>query len=88
MDMSPKRKDANRQTCKACGLPDKFNFHVSDEIWARVVPPHLHKLVVCLPCFDDFARERAVDYSQSIDSLYFAGDQAFFEFTLKWGLPS
>jgi hypothetical protein len=30
-----------RQTCKACGRPNKFDFHVPDKVWAAVVPPEL-----------------------------------------------
>jgi len=33
-----------------------------------------------LPCFDEFAREKNVDYSESIEALYFAGNQASFKF--------
>lgn len=70
-----------RQTCKACGRPDKFNFHVPDAVWTRVVPSHLHSRVVCLYCFDDFASERDVAYAASLTTLYFAGDRATFEFS-------
>ena len=27
-----------QQRCKVCGYRDKFDFHVDDETWARVVP--------------------------------------------------
>ena len=67
----------NRQTCKACGRPDKFNFHVADDQWERIVPSELRTRVVCLPCFDDFAAKREERYS--LDSLYFVGDQAVME---------
>ena len=67
-----------RQTCKACGRPDLFNFHVSDEIWRRIVPGELYRSVVCLACFDKFAREMGVGYH--FQTLYFAGDQFSAEF--------
>lgn len=67
-----------RQTCKACGLPDKFDFTVPDEIWLAVVPERLQNLVVCLGCFDDFARDKGVDYATSLRAVYFAGDKAVF----------
>jgi hypothetical protein len=76
------------QTCYACGRRDKFDFTVSDDVWHRVVPtPHAGH-VVCLGCFDQFARERGVDYSSAIQTLYFAGDQACFEFKRLWGNPT
>jgi hypothetical protein len=70
--------DSQRQTCKACGLPDKFDFHVSNEIWAAVVPVHLLNRVVCLGCFDDFAYRKGVDYATSLRTVYFAGDKGVF----------
>lgn len=69
-----------RQTCKACGRPDKFDFTVADGIWQAVVPVELQNRVVCLFCFDEFARSRDVDYSTSLHTLYFAGDRAVFQF--------
>ena len=65
-----------RQMCKACGKRDAFDFHVSDETWARVVPLHLRELVVCLTCFDEFARVSSVSYAKEITTLYFAGERA------------
>jgi hypothetical protein len=69
-----------RQTCKVCGCVDKFDFHVPDAIWKKVVPARYQKNVVCLDCFDNFALQKQVDYSGSIDTLYFAGDRAVFTF--------
>jgi hypothetical protein len=71
---------AMRQTCKACGREDKFDFHVSDEVWNAVLPARLRNHVVCLGCFDDSARRRQVDYATCLRTLYFAGDRAVFEF--------
>jgi hypothetical protein len=69
-----------RQICRVCNCEDKFNFHVPDEVWREIVPSEYQSKVVCLPCFDDFARKQDVDYSDSIDVLYFAGRQASFKF--------
>jgi hypothetical protein len=74
------RTGQQRQTCKVCGCSDKFDFHVPDEMWKRVVPSRYQNAVVCLDCFDDFALEKQIDYSNSIDVLYFAGDRAVFTF--------
>jgi hypothetical protein len=70
-----------RQKCKVCGCPDKFDFHVPDAIWEKIVPSRYLNKVVCLGCFDKFAFEKQVDYSGSLEVLYFAGDRAVFKFT-------
>ncbi len=69
-----------RQTCKACWRCDKLDFHVTDETWNAVVPKRLRTRVVCLPCFDDFAREARIPYAREVKILYFAGDRASLEF--------
>jgi hypothetical protein len=84
--MMTRIKDANRmagalrQKCKVCGCPDKFDFHVPDAVWEKVVPTRCRNKVVCLGCFDKFAFEKRVDYSDSLEALYFAGDRAIFKF--------
>jgi hypothetical protein len=78
--LSAQNTDQRRQTCKVCECSDKFDFHVSDDLWARVVPARYQKSVVCLDCFDDFAFDKQIDYSDSIDVLHFAGDRAIFKF--------
>jgi len=75
-----RRADVCRQTCKACQQPDKFDFSVTDELWARVVPEPYLDHVVCLYCFDEFAREAGVPYADAIGTLYFAGDRAILTF--------
>jgi hypothetical protein len=70
----------NQQTCKVCGCQDRFNFHVPDELWKSIVPLEFQNRVVCLPCFDQFAFEKQIDYSDSLELLYFAGDMAAFKF--------
>jgi hypothetical protein len=69
-----------RQKCKACGVEDKFNFDVPDAIWIAVVPLELRCRVVCLSCFDEFARKNSVDYAASLRAVFFAGEAAAFEF--------
>lgn len=69
-----------RQTCKCCGRPDKFDFYVPDELWEQIVPADLRNRVVCLYCFDDFAAEAGINYADHLHCLYFAGDQATFIF--------
>lgn len=67
------------QTCKLCGRRDKVNFNVAESVWSSVVPTRLRNRVVCLNCFDDLAKEKGIDYSQSLGSLFFAGEQAVFQ---------
>jgi hypothetical protein len=71
---------AQRQNCKVCGCADKFDYHVPDTVWKKVVPADFHNKVVCLGCFDKFAFENDIDYAESLDVLYFAGDRAVFKF--------
>jgi hypothetical protein len=75
-----KTNGSHRQTCKVCGCPDKFDFHVPDSVWNEVVPREFSNRVVCLGCFDKFAYEKRIDYAESLDVLYFAGDRAIFKF--------
>lgn len=72
-----------RQRCKVCGVADGFNFTVPDSVWETVVPPKFQCKVVCLHCFDHFAKEKEVDYSTSISEFCFAGDKADFGFTIS-----
>jgi hypothetical protein len=67
---------ADRQRCKACGRPDKFNFHVPDDVWRAVVPRSLDGRVVCLACFDDLAAKRDVAYAASLSEIWFSGERA------------
>lgn len=69
-----------RQICKVCGRPDKFDFRVSDEVWAAVIPEVYRNRVVCLCCFDDFAAARGFNYADALRELWFAGDKAVFRF--------
>ncbi len=75
-----KPAESQRQTCKVCGCSDKFDYHLSDDLWRKVVPRRYQKSVVCLDCFDDLAFEKKIDYAGSIDVLHFAGDRAVFKF--------
>lgn len=72
-----------RQTCKECYRQDKFDFSVPDDVWAAVVPAELVNRVVCLACFDEFARRKGVDYAGALTTLFFAGDRAVFVFRVE-----
>lgn len=75
-----RRDGAQRQKCKVCGCTDKFDFHILDKMWKKVVPARFRNKVVCLACFDEFAYKRGIDYSDALDALYFAGDRVVFKF--------
>ena len=62
-----------QQTCKMCGQPEKFDFHVPDEVWRSVVPPEYQTLAVCLYCFDEEAAAKGVDFTAALTELCFAG---------------
>jgi hypothetical protein len=68
---------AFRQTCKACGRPDKFNFEVSDVDWNEIVPQQYRGLVLCLSCFDLFAAAGGHEYT--LVAMQFVGDQGVYE---------
>jgi hypothetical protein len=84
-DHSPDElKGFKRQHCSVCRCEEKFNFHVPDDTWKNVVPEEYRQRVVCLSCFDEFARRSNIDYSDAIKELYFAGDKV----TVKFGAIS
>jgi hypothetical protein len=66
--------------CLVCRTKDCFNFNVPDWLWEKVVPQEKQNGVICLCCFDELAKEKAVSYSDHLRKLYFAGQQAQFEF--------
>jgi len=71
------------QRCKVCGNRDKFDFHVTEEIWSEIVPLQYQNRVVCLSCFDDFAKEKGIQYKDALDELCFAGDMENLNFHIK-----
>jgi len=72
-----------QQRCKVCGCADKFDFHVIEDIWMKVVPEKYQNRVVCLSCFDKFAKEKGIKYKDALSELCFAGDNHCLEFTIK-----
>ncbi len=80
-------RDPNQQTCKVCGRPDKFDFHIPDSVWCSIIPLEYRTRVVCLACLDELAADKEIDYSQHINELYFAGRNIALKFRrLKdWG---
>ena len=73
-------KDFKRQRCSVCDCDEKFNFHIPDETWEIIVPQEYRQKVVCLSCFDAFARDKNIDYADSVNELYFAGEKATVKF--------
>ncbi len=62
-----------QQTCKMCGQPDKFDFHVPDELWQAIVPQNYQTLAVCLYCFDEEAAAKGIDFATAFTEIWFAG---------------
>lgn len=69
-----------QQRCKVCGYRDKFDFHVDDETWHKIVPPKYQERVVCLACFDDFAKEKDINYE--VQLICFAGNKESISFSV------
>ena len=68
------------QRCKVCGRRDKLGFHVTDEVWAAVVPEPMQGYVACLSCFDALAAQKGIDYGPALHKkLWFAGDAVSFD---------
>jgi hypothetical protein len=86
--LKPHPPGLHRQTCKACGRPDYFNFKVPERIWRAVVPGRLRRKVVCLGCFDGFAVQRGIRYARTLRYLYFAGDGGSARFGVDWAVNS
>lgn len=83
MSTPAREADPQRQRCKACGRVDYFSFQVDSPVWRIVVPPELRDRVVCLPCFDDFAKAKGIDYQDAMwDTLHFAGNASNIMFKL------
>jgi hypothetical protein len=70
--------DDKQQSCKVCGRSDKFNYNVRDELWKKVVPVKFHNKVVWNALIGWPLKN--VDYADSINTLYFVGNQAAFTF--------
>ena len=70
----------HQQTCIVCGRKDCFDFHLPDWLWKSVLPQRHWEKVVCLCCFDEFAKMKSTDYAEYLDELYFAGQQVSFKF--------
>lgn len=78
-----------RQTCKVCNQPDKWDWHVPDTVWQRVLTgrPELAERVVCLSCFDALAAQENVRFDLR-DPVYFVGDAMTLHLKLTRGRRS
>lgn len=74
------KHDPSRQWCVCCGSQDHFDYCVSDEVWAAIVPEPLSTNHVCLRCFDALltagsrTARRRPDAGATSDVLGRAGD--------------
>ncbi len=55
-----------RKTCKICNNANKIRFHVSDYIWALVIPKDKINNIVCLGCFTKLADEKLIAWVNNI----------------------
>ena len=54
------------ERCKVCLRASGFSFHITDDMWAKVVPEPFRKKVVCLTCFDSFASAKGIAYVEAL----------------------
>jgi len=60
------RRD-QQSSCKVCGVVTGFDFSVSDEDWARIVPDQLQDSVLCPGCLQGFALQAGVSLWEDDD---------------------
>jgi hypothetical protein len=61
-----------------------MSFHVPDALWCAVVPSELRQRVVCLSCFDAFAKAADVGYADQLGEIWFVGEQACMKLRAEW----
>ena len=66
-----------------CGQPEKFDFHMPDDVWRAVVPEPFQRYVICLYCFDEEAAVKGVTVAADLEHVCFAGRAASVEFLLS-----
>ena len=59
--------------CSRCDQHPKFDYHVDDEFWRKVVPPDEQLGVVCLPCLDRLVDVLGMEVGQHLRQVQFTG---------------
>ncbi len=60
--------------CAICGETSvKFDYLVRDELWEIVIPKQYRRDVVCLPCYDQLATEKGIDWVDGLKEVQFTG---------------
>jgi len=59
--------------CSICGIIPMFDYHVDDDFWSRIVPGHIRRDVICLPCLDGLAHNVQLDVAEHIEFVHFTG---------------
>lgn len=59
--------------CGICGRVPKFDYHVEDDFWERIVPRKYRRGVICLACLDEMANKRGEDLSKFLEFVQFTG---------------
>jgi len=60
------RRTVTRELCKRCWRFNPVGFWVPDEVWQASVPEEFRNKVLCIMCFDEFATENGVDWSDHV----------------------
>ena len=79
----PRLRDPQQQTCKMCGQPEKFDFHVPDDVWRAVVPEAFQHYAICLYCFDEEAAANGIQFAADLQYVCFTGRAASVEFNVS-----
>ncbi len=56
----------SREVCKLCYHVNGVGFLVPDDVWRAIVPRHVQREVVCLPCFTRLGDEKGVPWDGQI----------------------
>jgi len=66
--------------CSVCDSKVYFDYGVTDELWAQVIPKRMKRSVVCLPCLDALAKEKGLNIGPHMRFIQFTGRGETIEF--------
>ena len=69
--------EAQAQHCGRCGRRQRFEFSVTDDVWAALVPEAWRDNVLCIECFAEVADEAQPEYNAGHDFMGFHDEPVF-----------
>jgi hypothetical protein len=72
-DWPPGVSDGLVLACSRCDQRPKFDYHVDDDFWRKVVPQDERTSVICLPCLDRLVEELGMEVGQHLRQVQFTG---------------